>query len=189
MPRVISADVHLSAQPRLDSLVTGFSVDHGPTDARRLRTDHAGVAWIGDRPKSETGMMGSDYRRRHVDVRLFLPDTHWYDVDALADVEVQVSAAVVQVPGTSQGTQGLVGALAEPVVEFYEHPDGQAGVGLCLWLRGDIWSNVGLSYRVSVLCAPEAVVRTGPATDEEPGDDVTPMSGPAGIDGPGPDAS
>lgn len=156
MPRVTDADVHLIAQPRLDALVTEFH-----TEARRLRTDHAGVAWIGDRPDEHTGMMGPEYQRRSVESRLFLPDTHWYDVAALEDVEVQVSVGLLQVPATSRGTQGLVGALAEPAVEFFEHPDGLDGAGLCLELRGEIWSNLGLSYRVTVLSRPEAVLRRG----------------------------
>ncbi len=150
------AAVHLVAQPRLDTVVTEFR-----TDARRLRTDHAGMAWIGGRPDAEGGMMGPEYRRRGVDSQLFLPDTHWYDADALDDVEVQLGVGLVQVPATPAGTQGLVGALGEPVVEFFEHPDGLDGVGLCLGLRGEIWSNLGLSYRVTVLCPPEAVLRAG----------------------------
>lgn len=158
--QVTDADVHLVAQPRLDTIVTEFH-----TDARQLRTDYVGVAWIGDEPDDESGMMGPDYHRRNVESRLFLPDTHWYDVAALEDVEVQVSAGLLQVPGTGRGTQGLVGALAEPVVEFYEHPEGESGVGLCLELRGEIWSNLGLSYRVTVLSRPEAVLRTGDVSD------------------------
>lgn len=157
------ADVHLVAQPRLDTIVTEFH-----SDGRRLRSDFAGLAWIGDRPDPESGMMGPQYRRRGVESRLFLPDTHWYDVNALDDVEVQVSVGLLQVPATDRGTQGLVGAIAEPVVEFFEHPEGGDGVGLCLELRGEVWSNLGLSYRVTVLCQPEAVLRTGdlPDTDE-----------------------
>ncbi|WP_148086486.1 hypothetical protein [Micromonospora sp. HM5-17] len=150
------ADVHLVAQPRLDTIVTGF-----PADVRRLRTDYAGIAWIGDRPDQESGQLGPDYRKREVESRLFLPDTHWYDLDALDDVEVQVSAGLLQVATTAMRTQGLVGALAEPVVEFFEHPEGEPGVGLCLGLRGTIFSNLGLSYRVTVLCRPEAVLRPG----------------------------
>ncbi len=115
--------------------------------------------------------MGPDYGRRRVDCRLFLPDTHWYDLDALADVELQVNGGLLQVAGTSQGTQGLVGSLAEPVVEFFEHPEGLDGVGLCLWLRGDIWSNVGLSYRVTVLCDPAAVLRLDTTKDSAAADD------------------
>lgn len=169
---MIAADVHLSAQPRIDTVVAGFGSAAAP---RLLRTDYAGVAWVGDRPEGETGLMGPDYRKRGFDSRLFLPDTHWYDVDALDDVEVQVTAALLQVAATDRGSQGLVGAWAEPQVEFYEHPDGLDGVGLCLWLRGDIWSNVGLSYRVTVLCAPESVLRTGAADDEASGD-IAPVS-------------
>jgi hypothetical protein len=168
---VTDADLHLTAQPRIDTVATEFF-----TDARQLRSDYAGIAWIGDRPKAESGLMGSEYRRRSVDSRLFLPDTHWYDVDALETVEVQVSSGLLQIPGTAQGTQGLVGALAEPVVEFFEHPDGLDGVGLCLWLRGDIWSNVGLSYRVTVLCTPEAVRRAGAANDRETAADEAPAA-------------
>ncbi|WP_157756868.1 hypothetical protein [Plantactinospora sp. KBS50] len=180
---MIAAEVHLSAQPRLDSVVTAFPVDPERPDARRLHTAYAGVAWIGDRPQGDTGLAGPDYRRRQVDARLFLPDTHWYDVEALADVEVQVTGALMQVAGTAQGTQGLVGALAEPIVEFYEHPEGQPGVGLCLWLRGDIWSNLGLSYRVVVSCAPDAVLEPGPVADEE-GADLPELPSP-GADGTG----
>jgi hypothetical protein len=33
-------------------------------------------------------------------------------------------------------------------------------------VHGDIWSNVGLSYRVTVLCAPDAVREPGPDNDE-----------------------
>jgi hypothetical protein len=153
---VTDAEVHLAAQPRIDTVATGFF-----TDTRQLRSDYAGIAWIGDRPGAESGLMGPEYRRRRVDSRLFLPDTHWYDVDVLEDVEVQVTCGLLQIPGTAQETQGLVGAIAEPVVEFYEHPEGLDGVGLCLGLRGDIWSNVGLSYRITVLCVPDAVRRPG----------------------------
>lgn len=165
---MIDADVHLGAQPRVDTMVTEFF-----TDARRLRTDYVGTAWIGDRPGADSGMMGPEYRRRRVDSRLFLPDTHWYDADALEDVEVQVTGGLLQIPGTAQGTQGLVGAIAEPVVEFFEHPEGFDGVGLCLWLRGDIWSNVGFAYRVTVLCAPDAVTRPGEVSDGVAADDVS----------------
>ncbi len=154
-----TADVHLAAQPRIDTVVEDFG-----TGARRLRTDYAGIAWIGDRPDPTTGLAGPVYQRRGVDSQLFLPDTHWYDVDALDDVEVQVTAGLLQVAATAQGTQGLVGALAEPAAEFYEHPEGE-GVGLCLVLRGDIWSNLGLSYRVTVLGDPAAVLRTGATVD------------------------
>lgn len=157
--------MHLSAQPRIDALVTGF-VAGSAAGRQVLRTDYAGVAWIGDRPDDETGLMGPDYRKRQFDSRLFLPDTHWYGLEALEDVEVQVSAGLLQVAATDRGSQGLVGAWAEPHVEFYEHPDGLDGVGVCLWLRGDIWSNVGLSYRITVLCPPEAVLRAGAAHDE-----------------------
>ncbi|MDW5322555.1 hypothetical protein [Plantactinospora sp. KLBMP9567] len=156
------ADVHLVAQPRLDTVVTEFA-----TDARRLRSDYAGMAWIGDRPDPESGQLGPDYRQRGVDWQLFLPDTHWYDVDRLDDVEVQVGAGLLQVASTALRTQGLVGAVAEPVVEFFEHPEGLPGVGLCLGLRGQIFSNLGVTYRVTVLCAPEAVLRRGETTQPD----------------------
>lgn len=159
------ADVQLVAQPRIDTVVTEFH-----TESRRLRTDFAGMAWIGDEPDGETGMMGPEYRRRTVESQLFLPDTHWYDVDALDDVEVQLSTGLVQVPATDRGTQGLVGALAEPTVDFFEHPAGLDGVGLCLTLRGEIWSNVGLSYRVTVLCRPEALLRKGDTPQSDDGE-------------------
>ncbi|GAB3810176.1 hypothetical protein GCM10027605_47470 [Micromonospora zhanjiangensis] len=159
--------MHLAAQPRLDTLVTGFAAGPGSDELRRVRTEYAGVAWIGDQPDPDTGMLGSTYRRRAFDARLFLPDTHWYDADALADAEVQVTGALLQVPKTDRDTQGLVGAAAEPVVEFYEHPEGQPGVGVCLWLRGDLWSNLGLSYRIIVLCAAEAIIRPGADTDSD----------------------
>ncbi|WP_173079053.1 hypothetical protein [Phytohabitans rumicis] len=150
------ADVHLVAQPRIDTVVTEFQ-----SEARRLRSDYAGFAWIGDEPDAESGMMGQDYQHRTVDSQLFLPDTHWYNGDALDDAEVQVTVGLVQVPGTGRGTQGLVGAIAEPEVNFFEHPDNAGGVGVCLGLRGEIWSNVGLSYRVTVVSNPDAIVRVG----------------------------
>jgi len=164
---VTDADLHLVAQPRLDTVVTAFQ-----TDARRLRSDYAGMAWVGDRPDSESGLLGPDYRQRDVDSQLFLPDTHWYDVDALDDVEVQVSVGLLQVASTALRTQGLVGAVAEPVVEFFEHPEGLPGVGLCLGLRGQIFSNLGLSYRVTVLCGPDAVLRTGDTEQVEPAEET-----------------
>ncbi|RKR86947.1 hypothetical protein BDK92_1219 [Micromonospora pisi] len=167
------ATVQLAAQTRIDTVATGFF-----TDARRLRSDYAGIAWIGGEPDAETGLMGPEYKRREVDARLFLPDTHWYDLDALSDVEVQLSVGLLQVPGTAQGTQGLVGAIADPVIEFYEHPEGGTGVGLCLWVHGTIWSNVGLTYRVTVLCAPDAVREPGAESDGGGGHaDSSPVSG------------
>ena len=169
-------DVHLKSQPRIDVLVTDFE-----TEERRLRTDYAGIAWIGDEPDPETGLLGSDYTRREVDTRLFLPDTHWYDADQLDGAEVQVTAGVLQVAPTSQGTQGLLGALTEPEVEFYEHPDGDDGVGVCLWIRGEIRSNLAVSYRVTLVCDPVAVKKRGPVasgdeTDDSVDGDLQPVS-------------
>ncbi|WP_433732439.1 hypothetical protein ACQP2Y_13665 [Actinoplanes sp. CA-051413] len=149
------ASVYLAAQPRLDTLVTVF-----PSDALRLRTDFAGTAWIGDIPDPASGMMGPRYQRRAVDSQLFLPDTHWYSVSELDDAEVQVVVGLLQVPGTTQGTQGLVGAIADPQADFFEHPEHDDRVGICLTLRGQIWSNVGLSYRITVLCRPESLMRS-----------------------------
>ncbi|MDG4826772.1 hypothetical protein O7635_33395 [Asanoa sp. WMMD1127] len=154
-------DVHLQPQPRIDVLVTDYE-----TEERRLRTDYAGVAYLGDEPDPETGLMGGAYTKRDVDSRLFLPDTHWYDADQLESVEVQVTAGVLQVASTERGTQGLLGALVEPEVEFYEHPEGAEGVGVCLWFRGAILSNVAVSYRITVVADPIAVQRKG-ATDLE----------------------
>ena len=167
-------DVHLKPQPRIDVLVTDFE-----TEERRLRTDYAGVAWIGDQPDPDSGLMGSNYVRREVDTRLFLPDTHWYDVDRLDGVELQVTAGVLQVAPTPQGTQGLLGALTEPQVEFYEHPEGEEGVGVCLWIRGEIRSNVAVSYRVTLVCDPEAVTRRGDTPD-----DAATSTGPTASDDP-----
>ena len=147
------ASVHLAAQPRLDTLVTEF-----PSNAPRLRTDFAGTAWIGDVPDPASGMMGPRYQRRAVDSQLFLPDTHWYTVLELDDAEVQVAVGLLQVPGTTQGTQGLIGAIADPQADFFEHPEHDDRVGICLTLRGEIWSNVGLSYRITVLCRPESLM-------------------------------
>ena len=149
------ASVHLAAQPRLDTLVTEFR-----SDAQRLRTDFAGTAWIGDIPDPASGMMGPQYQRRVVDSQLFLPDTHWYTVLELDDAEVQVAVGLLQVPGTTQGTQGLIGAIADPRADFFEHPEDDDRVGICLTLRGEIWSNVGLSYRITVLCRPESLMRS-----------------------------
>jgi hypothetical protein len=154
-------DLHLEPQPRIDVLVTDYD-----TEERRLRTDYAGVAYLGDEPDPETGLMGGAYAKRTVDSRLFLPDTHWYDADQLDSVEVQVTAGVLQVAQTDRGTQGLLGSLAAPEVEFYEHPEGAEGVGVCLWIRGEIMSNVAVSYRITVVCDPIAVQRKG-ATDLE----------------------
>jgi hypothetical protein len=154
-------DVHLAPQPRIDVIVTDFA-----TDERRLRTDYAGIAWIGGEPDPQTGLLGSEYTRRDIESRLFLPDTHWYDADALDGVEVQVNTGVLQVAPTGQGTQGILGALREPQIEFYEHPDGQDGVGVCLLLHGEIRSNVGLTYHVTLVCDPAAVTQVGATADE-----------------------
>ncbi|GIF67787.1 hypothetical protein Ais01nite_58220 [Asanoa ishikariensis] len=155
-------DVHLQPQPRIDVLVTDFE-----TEDRRLRTDYAGVAYLGDEPDEETGLMSGAYAKRPVDTRLFLPDTHWYDAEQLESVEVQVTAGVLQVAPTERGTQGLLGGITAPEVEFYEHPGDDEGVGVCLWIRGEILSNVALSYRVTLVCDPSAVQRKGASELEE----------------------
>jgi hypothetical protein len=160
-------DVHLAPQTRIDVIVTDFA-----TEERRLRTDYAGIAWIGDEPDPETGLLGSDYTRRDVESRLFLPDTHWYDADALDGVEVQVTTGIVQVASTTQGTQGLLGALREPEIEFYEHPEDADGVGVCLCLRGEIRSNLGVSYRITLVCDPDAVHRRGAILNDEAEDEA-----------------
>jgi len=45
-------DVHLRPQPRIDVLVTDFA-----TEERRLRSDYAGVAWLGDEPEHVQAVM------------------------------------------------------------------------------------------------------------------------------------
>ncbi|MEU4693980.1 hypothetical protein [Actinoplanes sp. NPDC023714] len=77
---------------------------------------------------------------------MFLADTHWYTVGEPDDAEIQIAVGLLQVPGTKQ--EGLVGAVAD----YFEHPEHDDRVGVCLTLRGRTWSNVGLSYRITVLC-------------------------------------
>ena len=114
---VTDASVHLAAQPRLDTLVTEFR-----SDAQRLRTDFAGRAWIGDLPDPASGMMGPRYQRRDVDSQLFLPDTHWYTAHELDDAEMQLAVGLLQVPGTTQGTQGAAGRPSTEELLPGRHP-------------------------------------------------------------------
>jgi hypothetical protein len=88
---------------------------------------------------------------------------HWYTVREPDGAKIQIAVGLLQVPGTTQGSQGLVGAIADPRADFFEHPEHEDRVGICLTLRGRIWSNVGLSYRITVLCRPEAFISSAPA--------------------------
>ena len=131
---------------RLDTLVT----DPASGEQRR-RTDYAGTVWYGARPQMGRPLPGGD---AELTTPFWLPDSHGYAPGAADDVQVQASAAVqsawIQSAGGSYQLFEVAAALAE-------HPQSAGALQVFMAITAFATLPLGVSYRVTVVCAPEAV--------------------------------
>ncbi len=138
--------------PRLDTVVVD-PVSGG----QRHRTDYAGTTWYGGRPQL-TGGHPIPGRDAQIAAPFWLPDSHRYDPAAAGDVQVQASAAVQGANTTSSGGSlhilGVDAALGE---------DPGASDALLVYVTVTAISTLplGVAYRVTVICAPEALRSAG----------------------------
>src|SRR4051794_25171877 len=86
----MSADMIAPAPvQRFDAIVTD------PLSGQeRRRTDYAGTVWYGGRPQVIGGMLVSVGAPAQISTPFWLPDSHLYAAEAVADIQVQAVAAV-----------------------------------------------------------------------------------------------
>ena len=129
---------------RIDTLVAD-----PVTGEQRHRTDYAGTVWYGGRPQMTAGMVVSHGGGAQITTPFWLPDSHLYTAEAAGDALVQASAAVQSAVEHFQILDVGAGLGADP------ENDGalRAYVGVTAAARVPL----GVSYRVTVICAPEAL--------------------------------
>jgi hypothetical protein len=127
--------------PRIETLVTDAL-----TGVERRRTDYAGTVWYGGRPQVMSGMTVTMSSSAQISSPFWLPDSHVY---TSADAHLQASAGIQSLSGEPSQIVEVGAGLGE---------DGQAG-GLRVWLAVSAVARIPLavSYRVTVLCSPDAV--------------------------------
>ncbi|HUG87085.1 MAG TPA: hypothetical protein VMM13_21125 [Euzebya sp.] len=118
---------------------------------RRHRTDYAGTVWYGGRPQMGRPLPGA---LTEITTSVWLPDSHRYAPGAAGDAQVQASAAV-----QSAWIQSTGGGLQIFEVSAALGEDPQNSGVLLVYLAVNAAANLplGLAYRVTVICAPEAL--------------------------------
>ena len=145
-------EIHPEPTARLDMLVYDAS-----SGEPRLRTDYAGTVWYGGRPQpGRTRPAGG----AELAAPFWLPDSHRYDSGLVAGASVQASAALQSAWISSAGGSLQIFSVA---AAFGEDPDGGGSARVYLAVSAAAELPLGVSYRVTVVCAPAAVL--GDAAD------------------------
>jgi hypothetical protein len=138
----------VSAVPteRIDTIVTD-----PVSGEQRRRTDYAGTVWYGGRPEIGRPRQGA---LAEITTPVWLPDSHAYEPEAVADAQVQASAAVQSVWIQSAG-----GALQifEVNAALGEDSQNSGALRVCLTVTAEANLPLGVAYRVTVICGPEAL--------------------------------
>jgi hypothetical protein len=146
----ITADVTaFEPAQRIDTLV----VDPDTGEQRR-RTDYAGTAWYGGRPQLVGRYPLPGQPAAHISEPFWLADSLAYAPGAVEGAQIQATAAVQGGLATDSG--GNLEIL-DVVAALGEHPE--AGGALLLYVAVTAVASLpfGVSYRVTVVCAPELV--------------------------------
>ena len=119
--------------------------------AQRRRTDYAGTVWFGGRPEP-----GQPRPAGYTEIKnpFWLPDSHVYESSAAADAQIQASAAV-QSALILSGGGGL--QIFEVSAALGEDARTAGALRVYLAVTGAAELPLGVAYRVTVICAPEAV--------------------------------
>ena len=133
----------LSAQ-RLDMVVAD-----PVTGERRRRTDYAGTVWYGGRPQMTGGMVMSRGGAAQITTPFWLPDSHVYEPAAAADAQIQATAAI-------QSSTDY-GQILEVHAALGGDPQNSDALLVYMAVTAAARVPFGASYRVTVICAPEAL--------------------------------
>jgi hypothetical protein len=132
------------AGPRIDTVVTDAA-----TAEPRHRTDYAGTVWYGGRPQMTPGVVVSVGGIAQITTPFWLPDSRLYATDAADEVAVQATAAVQSMMETCQ--------ILEVAAALGPNPSGGAGFCVSMAITASARLPLGVAYRVTVVCRPEAL--------------------------------
>jgi len=132
------------AAQRIDTLVTD-----PVSGEQRHRADYAGTVWYGGRPQMTPGMVVSRGGGAQITTPFWLPDSHVYEGEAAGQAQVQASAAVQSSRDDCQ--------ILEVGAALGENPQGSGQLQVYLAVTAAAQLPLGVAYRVTVICAPEAV--------------------------------
>ena len=129
---------------RIDTLVADPE-----TGEQRRRTDYSGTVWYGGRPQITGGMVIGGGRIAQITTPFWLPDSHKYGPGAAAAVQIQASAAVQSAAGDAQ--------ILDVSAGLGEDPQNSGALLAYVGVTAAASVPLGVAYRVTVICAPEAV--------------------------------
>ena len=137
------------------SVVPAQRIDTVVADAvsgqQRRRTDYAGTVWYGGRPQMGRPLPAGD---AEIATPFWLPDSHMYEREAVGDAQLQASAAVQSALIQSSG--GSV-QIFEVNAALGEHPQSNGALLVFMTVTAFASLPLGVAYRVTVICAPEAL--------------------------------
>ena len=137
--------IEVVPQPRIDHLVTGLD------GATLRRTDHRGTVWLGGRqPPQPGGVLAMTLSTAKVETPFWLPDSSAYRTEAAASVVVTIAVGLHFVP-----EHCAIAEVAAALAVNDQHPEVSH---VSVHLRGAARVPIGLSYQVTVLAPPDAVL-------------------------------
>jgi len=146
-------DAVVAPAQRLDTIV----ID--PAGGAQLhRSDYAGEIWFGGRP-TFSGINALPGQTSEIDSTLPLPDSLVYAGGTDGSVQIQTTAALLSARATSAGGAGQI---LETVGTLEPDPDGGGTLLTTVRIAAVALLPVGISYRLTVICSPEAVTTGAP---------------------------
>ena len=139
---------------RLDSLVADPA-----SGGQLLRSDYAGEVWFGGRPKFEKDGIVLPGRYEQITSAIVLPDSHVYRAETIGEALIQTTGALLSARTTSQGGDAqILGCRAALTPD----PGDASLLRVELTVEALALLSVGVSYRVTVICSPDAVAPSSP---------------------------
>ena len=129
---------------RLDTVVTDPQ-----TGEQRRRTDYSGTVWYGGRPQMTGGMVIGGGGIAQITTPFWLPDSHKYGPEAAAAAQIQAGAAVQSAARDGQ--------ILDVNAGLGEDPQGGGALLAYVGVTAVASLPLGVAYRVTVICAPEAL--------------------------------
>ncbi|MDQ5832267.1 MAG: hypothetical protein M3550_04315 [Actinomycetota bacterium] len=119
------------------------------TGEQRRRTDYAGTVWYGEPPQMTRGIVISRGAGAQITTPFWLPDSHVYRAEAAGEAQVQASAAVQSMVDHCQ--------ILEVGASLGQDPQNTGGLLVYMAVTAAGRLPLGVAYRVTVICAPEAL--------------------------------
>lgn len=129
---------------RIDTLVADPE-----TGEQRRRTDYSGTVWYGGRPQTTGGMVVGGGGLAQITTPFWVPDSHMYEPGAAASVQIQASAAVQSAARDGQ--------ILDVSAGLGEDPQNSGALLAYVAVTAVASLPLGVAYRVTVVCAPDAV--------------------------------